>query len=353
MSPGDLTYKKIFRILLFALAGITLLLLAIQFFDLIIMLVVSVLLAFIFNPVVLMGEKIGLPRIMSILAVFALSILFVVFGFMSLIPKIVNQMNSIAQSFNQENINQFLKDIEHVIAQYLPFLDPSKISQQFSNFISSIFFDSVNNLSEILTSLVSILAIIFIVPFMTFFILKDSKRIVKGIVNIMPNKYFEVSYSVIRKIADQLGRYVRGWILDASIVGVLAGSGLAILGVDNAVSIGFVAGVGHLIPYFGPVIGGLPAILISLIQFGDLTMLPRIVLLFVIIYTFDNGYIQPKVFSAATDMHPLLIIVLIVAGSQVLGIFGMLLAIPTATVIKTASREIYSGFKNYKIIRAQ
>ena len=167
----------------------------------------------------------------------------------------------------------------------------------------------------------------------------------------MPNKYFEVSYSVIRKISIQLGRFVRGWIFDAFMVGLLSGIGLAILGIDNAASIGLIAGIGHLIPYFGPILGGIPAIIISVIQFGNFSMLPKILLMFCCIYLLDNGFIQPNVFSKSTDIHPLMIIFLIIIGSQTMGILGMLLAVPAATVIKTAAREIYLGYKNYKIIR--
>jgi predicted PurR-regulated permease PerM len=108
--------------------------------------------------------------------------------------------------------------------------------------------------------------------------------------------------------------------------------------------------VGHLIPYFGPLIGGLPAIIISLLQFGNFSMLPEIIIMFVIIYSVDNGYFQPNIFSKSTDIHPLLIILLILMGSQVFGILGMLLAVPAATVVKTAARAIYFGLKNYKII---
>ena len=185
---------------------------------------------------------------------------------------------------------------------------------------------------------------------MTFFLLKDNQKLMHGIINIMPNRYFEFAYNVIAKVSIQLSRYVRGWILDATIVGVLAGSGLALLGINNAVSIGFIAGVGHLIPYFGPIIGGLPAIIITVVQFGDLTMLPSVIILFGLIYTLDNGFIQPNIFAKSTGMHPLIIIVLILIGSETIGLLGMLIAVPTATVIKTAIKEIYLGYKNYKII---
>jgi predicted PurR-regulated permease PerM len=70
-----------------------------------------------------------------------------------------------------------------------------------------------------------------------------------------------------------------------------------------------------------------------------------------IVYALDNGIVQPYVFSKSVDMHPIVIILLIIAGSQLFGVLGMLLAIPTATVIKTAATEIYFAFKNYKIAR--
>jgi predicted PurR-regulated permease PerM len=167
----------------------------------------------------------------------------------------------------------------------------------------------------------------------------------------MPNRYFEMSYWVTKKMGVELSRFVRGWIFDAFAVGFLSAIGLSILGIKNPISIGFVAGVGHLIPYFGPIIGGIPAIIISIVQFGDFSMLPNIVIMFLLVYTFDNGFIQPNVFSKSTDLHPLLIIILILAGSQVMGILGMLLAVPAATVLRTAAREIYLGYKNYRIIR--
>jgi predicted PurR-regulated permease PerM len=73
--------------------------------------------------------------------------------------------------------------------------------------------------------------------------------------------------------------------------------------------------------------------------------------MFAVIYSFDNGFIQPNIIAKSTDMHPLIIIILILIGSETLGVLGMLLAVPVATVIKTAVKEIYFGYKNYKIIR--
>jgi predicted PurR-regulated permease PerM len=160
-----------------------------------------------------------------------------------------------------------------------------------------------------------------------------------------------MSYYVIKKITFQLSRYVRAWIFDASFVGCTMGIGLYFIGIDNALPLGVIAGFGHLVPYFGPVIGGIPAILISLIQYGDFSRVPYIVFLVLATYAFDNGIVQPFVFSKSLDIHPVIIILLIIAGGQLFGIIGMLLAIPTATVIKTFTKEIYFAFTNYKIAK--
>lgn len=351
MQFGEATSKKTYRTLLLILTGAIVLYLSYLFFNIIIMLAISVLISMIFNPVVTFLEKKGLSRWIAALLVFASGTMLLISLLAFLIPKITGQLDTISKTISQENLNKVVKSIETSVRPYTPFVKQGEIGNQIKAFVINQFSSTFSHLNEILSSIISIIAISFIVPFMTFFLLKDNKRILRGLVNVMPNKYFEMSYWVIRQIATQLGKFVRGWIFDAFIVGSLTAIGLTILGVDNAISIGLIAGIGHLIPYFGPIIGGLPAIIISLIQFGDFSMLPSILIMFVIIYTLDNGFIQPNIYSKSTDLHPLAIIVLIIIGSQVIGIAGMLLAVPVATVMKTAAKEIYLGFKNYKVIK--
>ena len=334
-----------------AAATVISLFLAYIYIDVLALLAVSILISMIFNPVVDFLEQNKIPRVVAVISIFVLTGL-LLFSLVSiLLPKLVNQLEAIANSLSDEAVNQSLAQFEQTLKTKFPFLVSFDLSERISSFFNSTILGWINNLSNIVQGIFSFLAVIVIIPFMTFFILKDSKKLLHGIINFMPNKSFEVSYNVLTKIGFQLGRYVRGWILDATIVGILSGTGLALLGINNAISIGFIAGAGHLIPYFGPVIGGLPAIIISIIQFGDLSMLPSLLLMFAVIYSFDNGFIQPNIIAKSTDMHPLIIIILILIGSETLGVIGMLLAVPVATVIKTAVKEIYFGYKNYKIIR--
>src|SRR5205085_2175921 len=179
--------------------------------------------------------------------------------------------------------------------------------------------------------------------------LRDRQKIRNGFIALVPNKYFEMTVNIIDKIEKQLSRYVRAWLLDALFVGVLMFAGLSILGINNSIIIGMFAGVGHLIPYAGPVIGGIPAILISIIQFGDFHMVLPIIIMVTIIYVLDNSIFQPYIFSKSTDMNPITIIALILVGNEILGAFGALVAIPIATILKVSASETIRGFRNYKL----
>jgi putative permease len=351
MAEGEKLHKRFNKILLISLAVIIVLLISYIFIDVILMFIVSLLLAFIFNPLVTTMENYGINRFIASLLTILVSFYLLFVGFSYIIPQLSDQFANLGSTINQSNIKQFLRSVDRTIIRYIPIIKAGTISSKVETWISSFFINILDSLSNLVSSVVSVVAIVVIVPFMTFFLLKDNKRIIKGVLNVMPNKYFEVSYWVIRQISIQLGRFVRGWIFDAFVVGILSGIGLSILGINNAIPIGVIAGIGHLIPYFGPIIGGIPAIIISVAQFGNFSMLPSIIIMFTIVYTVDNGFIQPNIFSKSVGMHPLIIIILIIAGSQLMGVLGMLLAVPAATVFRTATKEMYQGYKNYSIIK--
>ena len=312
---------------------------------------VSVLLAFIFDPFVKQLEKEGFSRLAATLVVFVVVSFLLYIGISFFIPKFVTQLNQLIGALQVYSIQDQIVSFEKQIHNYLPFFKIGDLSKRIEEFISTGMLNSVDQLSSIFTSLVSIIAILIIVPFITFFLLKDSRVIQKGIIHIMPNKYFEVTYWILKKVNVQLGRFVRGWIFDAAFVGISCGLGYYFIGINNALPLGVISGLGHLVPYLGPIIGGVPAAIFSIIQYGDLSHVPFIFFLLLGVYALDNGFVQPYVFAKSVDMHPIVIILLVITGSQLMGVIGMLLAVPIASVLKTAAQEIYYAVKNYKIAR--
>jgi predicted PurR-regulated permease PerM len=347
----EISQKKIFKFLLWFVGIIIFFLLVYLLSDLIIIISIAILLAFIFDPFVKILEREGFDRLTGTLMTligFGL-LLYLILSF--IIPKFAYQMNQLIITVKEYSIHEQLAIVEREIYKFIPFFNPGDLTKKFEQFISQQIVGSFDQITTLLSGIVSIVAILLIVPFITFFILKDSQKIFKSIIDIFPNNYFEMSYWILKRITAQLARFVRGWVFDAAFVGIFCGLGFYFIGIENALPLGVIAGLGHLVPYLGPLIGGIPAIIISVIQFGDFSHVPFILLLIITVYAFDNGIIQPYVFSKSVNMHPIVIILLIIAGSQLFGILGMLLAIPTATVIRTAAKEIYFVFKNYKIAK--
>ena len=348
---AELNYKKLLRIILAAVIIFTGFYLAYLLIDIFIILAISFLLASIFVPFVHSLEQKGINRTFSTFVVFAAAGVLIYLGLSVVIPKFIFQLNQLIISLKDFSINEELIALEAKIHSTFPFFNPGELSARVQNFISSQFVNSIEHISEYISSVVSVAAVLVIVPFITFFLLKDSLKIRRELIHIVPNKYFEPAYWIIKRVNLQLGRYVRAWIFDATFVGFVIGFGFYIIGVPYALPLGVIAGLGHLIPYFGPIIGGLPAIVLSIMQTGDLSHVPMIFLVVLLSYTVDNGFVQPYVFSKSVNIHPIFIILLIIAGSQLFGILGMLLAVPTATVIKTAATEFYFAGKNYRITR--
>jgi len=346
----ETTYKKTVKLILWIAGTILLLYLIYLLADVIIILALSVLLAFIFAPVVFMLEQRGFSRLSSTFIAFAALAILIYLGLSVFIPKFSFQMNQLITRLEEFSLTEQLKAVQDWLTTSLPFLDLSNLLTRVEEFFSSQLVNSVASLSSLLTSIVSVIAFLVIVPFITFFLVKDSKRILQGMLQMMPNKYFEMAYWIIKKVSLKLGLFVRAWIFDATFVGILIGFGFYLIGIPNALPLGVIAGLGHLIPYFGPIIGGIPAIIISIMS-GDTSQIPLIIIIVLGVYTIDNGFVQPVVFGKSVDIHPIMIILLIIAGSQLFGLIGMLLAVPVATVIKTMVKEINYAFKNYRIAR--
>ena len=348
---SDITYKKFFKPLLWLAGIIVSLYLLYLLSDIIIIISIAILLSFIFAPIVTVFEARGFNRLTSTLITFGIfgSVLYL--GSSVVIPKFATQLDQLISALENFKFTDALASIEAAIINYLPFIEPGDITKRIQEFFSSQFINSFESFTSILSSIVSVAALIVIVPFITFFLLKDSKRILQGMLNLMPNKYFEMSYWVLKKVSLQLGLFVRAWIFDATFVGVMIGFGFYSIGLENALPLGVIAGLGHLIPYFGPIIGGIPAVIISVVQFGDFSQVPIITFIVLLTYALDNGFVQPYVFGKSVDMHPIMIILLIIAGGTLFGLIGMLLAVPVATVIKTFAKEIYFATKNYRIAR--
>lgn len=308
-------------------------------------LLICLLIALILNPAVDSLESLGINRTFSILIIFVIIGAFIYTVVSLFLPNIIGQIDSLKIAYRELEVSDKVKDWERWIEKNLPYAKRGDVAKEIETAIKG----SYTKIEDLLSSIVSIILLVIIVPFITFFILKDRRAIKNGFISLVPNRYFEMTVNIVDKIEKQLSVYVRGWVFDAFFVGTLSMIGLSVLGINNAFLIGFTAGMGHLIPYAGPVIGGIPAILISIIQFGDMHMVIPIVIMFTIIYILDSSVAQPFIFSKSADMNPITVIAVLLVGNELLGAFGAIIAIPVATILKVSARETINGFRNFKL----
>jgi len=314
--------------------------------SLLIALTIALLLAFVLNPLVRYLEiTVGLKRTLSVVIVFLAVTLFVFVNSLQGIPLLIESGKDIYRRFQDFPLDQKVNELATALAARFPILNPHTASLKVRAIIDS----TVGSASEGVSSVASSLFSMLIIPFVTYFALAEGDRATKHLIERVPNKYFEMTLNVVHKIKKDLRGYLRGWILDSVIVGVINIVGYYLIGVNYAIVLGVMAGVSNLIPYIGPFIGVIPAVLIAATQTGDLSMVTAILLLLLAVQTVDNIIVQPLCFSKTVDMHPLTVIVVLIVGNQMLGILGMLIAIPVYTILKVTAVESYWGLKHYRI----
>ncbi len=316
------------------------------FSGLVMTLIVSGLSAFVMRPIVKLLEfRLGLRRSLSIVIVFLLVGGATVLGVMQLIPLFVGTVRSMYDAFRVFNFDEKLGEVASGLTAHVPFIKPEDLVRKAHIALDAglqMLGDSVGTLAGFAVNLA-------IVPFITYFILAEGDDAMKKLIERVPNKYFEMTLNVLHKIGRDLVGYLKGWIIDSIIIGVLTIVGLTILGVQYSVLIGAMAGVANLVPYLGPVVGATLAILVSLTQLGKFSLLGNIIIMTLIIRVIDDTVVQPICFAKSIDMHPLMVIVVLIVGHELLGIAGLVIAIPLATVLKVSAIETYWGLKHYSI----
>lgn len=203
--------------------------------------------------------------------------------------------------------------------------------------------------TELLSGVVSGIMLVGLVPFVAFFFLKEGRRMTHGLIELVPNAYFEITLSLLNSISNSIGGYIRGQLLAVGVVALLSVVGLMIIGMPYALPVGVIAGLANMIPYLGPLIGIISATIVAIATGGATSMVTKVVLLFLMIQFIDNMLVQPIVVAKSVDLHPLIVMVVVMIGSDLWGIVGMLIAVPLTGILKVSVQTIYEGLKGYRI----
>jgi predicted PurR-regulated permease PerM len=211
------------------------------------------------------------------------------------------------------------------------------------------------------TSLESKFSAWILAPLIFLFLGFDNGQIRRFFISLVPNRYFELSLTVLDRLDDAIGRYLRGTLIECFLVGLTLTLGLILLGIPLgiAVAIGVVSGLLNAIPFLGTVIALVIGVGYALIAENVTPLIPGlnpndlvwyVLILVVITHVLDDVVFQPFVLGSAANVHPLVVVIAIIAGSLIMGLWGMLFAIPTVVVVKTAVATFFKELKDYRII---
>ena len=316
--------------------------------------IIAMIFSYMLDPLVNRMQAAGLNRTFSITLTLSALILILVWISTNIIPIIANQMVELASQLNVQNIEAVTRQIENRLTRNFTFLPEGVLSDNLTQVLQNLF--DVGELPSALSNIIGIFTNIFsaalIIPFATFFFLKDGTKIRRDILQIVPNKYFETTLSLIDKIETRLGIYFRSVMLQSFIVAFTSWLGLSIVGLNNALSVGIAVGVANTIPYFGPIIGYVLSIIVSIVETGNFSLVLPCIIAILCVQILDNIVLQPFIFSRSADIHPVAILFIIMIGAETAGILGMLVAIPIATIIKITYNQISWSLNNYYVFRS-
>lgn len=316
-------------------------------------LLISFVLAFVTNyllsPIVNFLERKRVPRQAAIVIPFFATACLVGFGLYSLLPRITQQLSTL-----ESQLPKYQVDLMNLAAstelRFKGFLKLYNVN--FSDTVNTWIINRTSELSSQLPSAVSgSLTVLLLAPFFAFFMLQDGRAVSRRMLAMVPNNLFEPALSLHHQLNEQMGGFIRARFLEAAIVGFVVWVGLQISGFPYASILALFAAVTNLIPYVGPIIGAVPAILIAMISDESVisaTMAQTASLNLIIvtsIYFFaqlvDVVFIIPLVVAKIVNLHPVTVVIVIIVGSQVMGILGMVISIPVASAIKLIFRAVF------------
>jgi len=321
--------------------------------------------AYILSPAVRFFEKRRVHRLLVVIILYVLFVAAVVVSTVLLLPMLWQELKDLQASIQQSlidpefgrGVSARLRTVQERLTKMFPMLQNTKFGAQIDidnamSLAASWILDYIGQLMKAITAysgkLIWLVIVMILIPFITFFMLKDGKSIKRAILSIVPSKYSETAIELSQKIDRQIGRYIRGRLAESIILSALTIVGLRILGIKYYLVIGGIAGFANLIPYIGPVMIGIPPVLLAGYQYNLFHMVVTGIFLGVL-QIVDNAILVPMVVGKSVDLHPVVTIFVVFVGGQLLGFLGMIVAVPLTSILIAVSQALY---KEYKVFSA-
>lgn len=302
----------------------------------------AILLTYMLNPLVNVIEKRGTPRAGAILLVYLALFFFAAAIFLYGVPRVIEQLYRLT-----ETIPLYTAQVQEIFvsvqSRYSNLSIPEGMRQVIDErirWVEDIILQQVKSVIAAIIGAAGYIFRIILAPVLAFYFLKDWPLIKQKSIAILPEEWRQEVTGLLHDMDQVLASFIRGYLFVAAIVGALTAASMALLGLEFAMMLGLVAGITELIPYFGPVIGAVPAIGLAMLHSKWLAV--KVALIFLIIHQLEGNIISPKILGDKVGLHPLVVIFSLFAGAELYGLAGMLLAVPVTGVLRVLLNFIYS-----------
>jgi predicted PurR-regulated permease PerM len=239
-----------------------------------------------------------------------------------------------------------LRELVRLLPQYSPYFQPyimelgdifarPEVVEFILNFLQQLpsnLQQVLNQATKVTMTIVGYLAELVIVLFLVFYLLRDLEKIKKTLAEYIPRPWRQETLRILGTIDAKVGAYLRGHLIRCTLVGIVCWLGLSIIGMPFALMLGALVGVSNLLPYIGPYLAAVPAVIIALTRSWTLAVV--VVIFYIIIEIIDSFVLTPLLLGRAVDLHPFAVIVAILVGGRLFGFLGIILAIPIAATLK-------------------
>lgn len=335
------------------------------FIEIVIYILIAGVLSFMGHPLVRILDRIRIrhfafPHLLSVIITLLVIISFVAGFFTLLVPVISRQAEVISHIDIPTIINSLTKEfanLEDFLHKYRFLRDDESLALIVNRELTSMI--NVVSFADVFQNIVAIAGSMFIgifsVIFLTFFFLRDDHMFYNGIILFVPEKWEEKGRKILGDTRRLLSRYFLGLCVEITLVGAAIYLLLTIFGIENALLIGFLGGLLKIVPYLGPIIGtilGTSIAITNVLSTGNYDLIVSnsltVITVFVVCNMLDDFIFQPWIYSGSVMAHPIEILLVILMAGSLAGIPGMILAIPSYTVIRIVAKQFFSQYKLVK-----
>ncbi|QIO09427.1 chloramphenicol efflux transporter CxpE [Acinetobacter lanii] len=314
--------------------------------------------AYLFSPFVEKLEKYNVPRWISISVVFLGIGFLLIMAFWYIVPLIWKQLiiardsipigikwiNStflpwVSQTFNVEPMEI---DTDHMSAMVMDYVQTNYSTDSLQAMALKIAQSGLN--------FIQIGGTVVLIPIIAFYFLLDWKRMLNNLQNLIPRPYVKNTLVIVHECHNVLGAFVKGQFLVMILLGVVYAVGLQLIGLKVGLIIGLVAGLASIIPYLGFAVGIVAAVIATFLQFGlDWMQLVLVLVVFMVGQAIEGYVLQPFLLGDKIGLSPVAVVFAVLAGAQLAGFLGMLVALPVAAVIVVLLRHVREWYEQSQI----